>query len=133
MSDINRVIIVGRLTADPELKYTAGGTPVASFSVAVNSREKVGDEWQDRADFFDVTAWSSQGEACAQHLSRGQRVGVEGRLRQERWEKDGQKRTKVKIVATSVQFLEKPGGGDRHDEADQFVPSAPVPDDDIPF
>jgi len=139
LSDINRVVLVGRLTADPVLRHTAGGTAVAEFSVAVNSREKVGGEWQDRADFFDVTAWGNQAEACADHLARGRRVAVEGRLRQERWEKDGQKRSKVKVTATSVQFLE--ASPDRAEQqmfappADDFLPG-PSPDDDpdaIPF
>lgn len=116
MSSINRCLLVGRLVRDPELRHTQGGTAVCEFSLAVNSREKQADgEWGDRVDFFDVTVWSGQGEACAQYLSKGSQCAVDGRLRQDRWEaKDGGgKRSKVVIVASNVQFLgDAKGSGD---------------------
>lgn len=115
MQGINRTVIFGNLTRDPHLKTTAGGNTVCELAIAVNSREKVGEEWQDRADFFDVVVWGDQADACAQYLGKGRPVAVEGRLRQERWETaEGKKRSRVTIIASSVQFLpSKHGGGDR--------------------
>lgn len=125
---INRVLIVGRLTRDPELRHTAGGTAVLEMSVAVNSREKDSGtgEWGDRVDYFDVTVWENQAESCAQYLAKGSQVAIDGRLRQERWKtKDtDENRSKVKIVASTVQFLDSR-------ERDDSVGDGP--DDDFPF
>jgi single-strand DNA-binding protein len=129
MSGVARAIVVGNLTRDPELRHTGGGTPVCELSVAVNSREKVNGEWQDRADFFEVTVWGNQAEACGQYLAKGRAVAVDGRLRQERWEsQEGDKRSKVKIVADNVQFL---GSGEGRSEEGSF--GSDKADDDIPF
>lgn len=103
---MNIISIIGNLTADPELRHTPSGTAVADLRVAVNSREKKGEEWVDRADFFDVTVWSKQAENCNQYLSKGKKVGITGRLRQERWQNEnGDNRSRVKIVASHVEFL----------------------------
>jgi single-strand DNA-binding protein len=112
MADINHVVLVGRLTRDAELKYTASGQAVCKFSVAVNRRRKNGDQWEDEANFFDVVLWGKQGEAVNQFLLKGKTVGVEGELRQDRWQQDGQNRSKVEIVANNIQLLGgNPGGG----------------------
>jgi single-strand DNA-binding protein len=108
MADINHVVLVGRLTRDAELKYTAGGQAVCKFAVAVNRRKKSGDQWVDEANFFDIVLWGRQGESLNQYLVKGKMVGVDGELRQDRWEQDGQNRSKVEIVATNLQLL---GGG----------------------
>ncbi|MDR2740946.1 MAG: single-stranded DNA-binding protein [Treponema sp.] len=108
MADINHVVLVGRLTRDAELKYTAGGQAVCKFSIAINRRRKSGDQWVDEANFFDIVLWGRQGEALNQYLIKGKQVGVDGELRQDRWEQDGQNRSKVEIVANNVQLL---GGG----------------------
>jgi single-strand DNA-binding protein len=108
MADINHVVLVGRLTRDAELKYTANGQAVCKFSVAVNRRRKSGDQWVDEANFFDVVLWGRQGEALNQYLVKGKVVGVDGELRQDRWEQDGQNRSRVEIVAANIQLL---GGG----------------------
>jgi single-strand DNA-binding protein len=108
MADINHVVLVGRLTRDAELKYTAGGQAVCKFSVAVNRRRKSGDQWVDEANFFDVVLWGRQGESLNQYLVKGKVVGVDGELRQDRWEQEGQNRSKVEIVASNIQLL---GGG----------------------
>ena len=105
MADINSVVIVGRLTRDAEIKYTTGGQAVCKFSVAVNRRRKNGDQWEDEANFFDVVLWGRQGEALNQYLVKGKSVGVEGELRQDRWQQDGQNRSKVEIVANNIQLL----------------------------
>jgi single-strand DNA-binding protein len=106
-TNINRVVISGNLTRDPELRSTPGGTSVCSLRVAVNSRRK--DEsgnWVDKPNFFDVTVWGAQGESCAQYLTKGRPVAVDGRLNWREWEtSDGAKRQSVDIIADSVQFL----------------------------
>jgi len=103
--DINRVVLVGRLTRDAELSYTNTGFALTKFSIAINRRKKSGDQWVDEANFFDVVIWGKRGEALNQYLTRGQQIAVEGELRQERWEKDGMKRSKVSIEATNIQLL----------------------------
>lgn len=110
MADINRVILVGRLTRDAELKYTSGGSPVAKFGIAINRRRKVGDQWEEEANFFDVVVWGRVAEALNQYLVRGKQVGIEGELRQDRWEQDGQKRSRVEIVASNIMLLGGRGG-----------------------
>ena len=108
MADVNRVILIGRCTRDAELKYTSGGMAVCKFAIAVNRRKKNGDQWVDEASFFDVVAWGKIGEALNQYLVKGKQVAVEGELHQNRWEQDGQTRSKVEINADNIQLL---GGG----------------------
>jgi single-strand DNA-binding protein len=108
MVDINHVVLVGRLTREAELKYTAGGQAVCKFSVAVNRRKKSGDQWEDEANFFDIVVWGRQGESLHPYLVKGKMVAVDGELRQDRWQQDGQNRSKVEIVANFLQLL---GGG----------------------
>ena len=111
MADINHVVLVGRLTRDAELKYTAAGQAVCKFSIAVNRRRKTGDQWVDEPNFFDIVVWGRQGESLNQYLVKGKSVGVEGELRQDRWQQDGQSRSKVEIVASNIQLLGgNPGG-----------------------
>lgn len=143
--NINSAVITGRLTRDPELRATPSGHSVVELGIAVNSREKVGGEWQDRADFVDVTAWGKTAENAAQYLAKGREVAVDGYLRLDRWENaDGEKRSKLKIVARNVQFLsdgqgraqaaqsDAPGDTSDFDRQPQ-EPVAATPDDDIPF
>jgi single-strand DNA-binding protein len=141
--DINRVTLVGRLTRDPELRHLPSGTPVLEMGVAVNGRmQDDAGNWVDKPNFFDVKVYGNQAEMLSQHLAKGRRIGVDGRLDWRSWEaQDGTKRSKVDVVAQSVQFLdsrvEGEGGG-------QYVPAGataatgddfpPSPaDDDIPF
>jgi single-strand DNA-binding protein len=111
MADLNRVVLIGRLTRDAELKYTSGGQPVCKFSLAVNRRKKSGDQWVDEVSYFDIVLWGRQGESLNQYLVKGKMVGIEGELRQDRWEQDGQNRSKVEIVATNLQLLGGTPGG----------------------
>jgi single-strand DNA-binding protein len=107
-SNINRVTITGNLTRDPELRSLPSGTQVCNMRVAVNSRRKDNEtgEWVDEPNYFDVTVWGAQGENCANYLSKGRPVAVDGRLRWREWEaQDGSKRQSVEIVANTVQFL----------------------------
>ena len=117
-SSINVVAITGNLTKDPELRSTPSGTSVCKLRVAVNSRRKDGQsgEWVDKPNYFDVTVWGAQGENCANYLSKGRPVAVQGRLDWREWEsQDGGKRQAVEIIADSVQFLgsrgDNPSGG----------------------
>jgi single-strand DNA-binding protein len=145
-TNINRVIITGNLTRDPELRSTPGGTSVCSLRVAVNSRRKEADQWVDKPNYFDVTVWGQQGENCAQYLSKGRPVAVDGRLNWREWEaQDGSKRQSVDIIADSVQFLgsrdSAPMNGSGSPESDlradtsdfDEVPVGGKSDDDIPF
>jgi len=142
--DLNRVILVGRLTRDPELKHLPSGTPVLELGVAVNGRQQ--DEagnWVDKPNFFDVKVFGNQAEMLSQHLSKGRRIGIDGRLDWRSWEaQDGSKRSKVDVVAQNVQFLDSrqdaekgaqyvPAGATTGGGGADF-PTSPA-DDDIPF
>lgn len=106
MADYNKVILMGNLTRDPDLKYTPAGKAVANFSLAVNRRYKVNDEWNEETDFFDIVVFGKQAENCTEYLKKGRPVLVDGSLQQRRWETDeGQKRSKIEVVAIAVQFL----------------------------
>jgi len=134
MVNLNRVLLAGNLTRDPELKYMASGSPVCNMSIAVNRRWK-GQDGQEKEEvsFFDVEAWGRVAETSAQYLKKGRSVIIEGRLKQSRWEtNEGQKRSKVIIQADSVQFLGAPKEGPP--EASETAPeaSAPAPEED-PF
>jgi single-strand DNA-binding protein len=132
-TNINRVIITGNLTRDPELRSTSGGTSVCSLRIATNTRRRdASGEWTDKANFFDVTVWGAQGENCARFLSKGRPVAIDGRLEWREWEtQDGQKRQAVEIIADSVQFLggrDDAGGG-----GNGFTPRSDVPADTRDF
>jgi single-strand DNA-binding protein len=121
--NINRVVITGNLTRDPELRSLPSGTAVCDLRVAVNTRRKDGEEWVDKPNFFDVTVFGGQGEAVAQHLTKGRGVAVDGRLEWREWEtKDGDKRQAVDIIADSVQFL--PSGNGSTSEPDRELVGA---------
>lgn len=104
---INQVILMGRLTRDPEMRSTTTGKSIANFSLAV---DRVGQD--DQADFFDITAWEKLGELANQYLSKGRRCLVQGRLRQDSWDdkETGKKRTRIEVVATDITFLDGPTG-----------------------
>ena len=117
-TNINRVVLTGNLTRDPELRSLPSGTSVCSLRVAVNTRRKDGQtgEWVDKPNYFSVTVWGAQGDNCARYLAKGRPVAIDGRLEWREWEaKDGGKRESIDIVADSVQFLgareEGAGGG----------------------
>jgi single-strand DNA-binding protein len=109
----NQVILMGNLTRDPELRQTPNGQNVCSFSLALNRSYKGSDgNWQEATDFIDVVAWGPLGERVAQYLSKGRPALVNGRLQSRSWEQDGQKRSKVEVVAQDVTFLGGAGGGE---------------------
>ena len=151
MANINRVVLVGNLTRDPELRHTPAGMAVCSLRIAVNTRRKdsATGQWTEKPNYFDITVWGNQGESCAQYLSKGRPVAVDGRLEWREWEdKQGNKRQSVDIIADSVQFLGSRDGGGENGGTGRFTPQADVPadtadfasapagsagDDDIPF
>lgn len=144
-TDINSVVIVGRLTRDAELKYTQGGMAIASFSIAVNRNRRDGDQWVEEVNFFDVSLFGKGAESRNQYLKKGVQVAIQGSLRQDKWEKDGQRHSKVGIVANSVELLggrSQGGGGSSSfqpkEQNQSYDSSGPADDnpgfpEDIPF
>jgi single-strand DNA-binding protein len=157
-TNINRIVMTGNLTADPELRSLPSGTSVCSMRIACNTRRKNAStgEWEDKPNYFNVTVWGAQGENVARYLSKGRPVAIDGRMEWREWEaQDGSKRQATDIIADSVQFLGSPGessaaGGERFgeppaaaapggegvriDQGDfEPAPVAPGGDDDIPF
>ena len=147
-TNINRVVLTGNLTRDPELRNIPSGTSVCNLRVACNTRRKdASGEWVDKPNYFDVTVWGAQGENCAQYLSKGRPVAIDGRLEWREWDdkETGKKRQSIDIIADSVQFLGSREGGEN---GGRFTPQSDVPadtadfqpaptgggsDDDIPF
>lgn len=143
MASYNRVVLVGNLTRDVELRYTPSGTAVTDIALAVNERVKRNDQWVEEAHFFDVTLWGRTAEVAGEYLSKGSSVLIEGRLKQDRWEQDGQKRSKVQVVGEKMQMLGGRAGGSnassgsRPAAAQPVTQSAPAqsapPEDEVPF
>ena len=112
MASFNRVILVGNLTRDIELKYTPGGTAVTDVGMAVNDRRKnASGEWVDETTFVDVTLWGRTAEVASEYLGKGSPILVEGRLKLDTWETEGQKRSKLRVVCERMQMLSSPGSG----------------------
>ncbi len=150
-TNINRVVMTGNLTKDPELRSLPSGTSVCELRIACNTRRKnqASGEWTDKPNFFNVKVWGTQGENTARYLSKGRPVAIDGRLEWREWEaQDGTKRQAIEIIADSVQFLGSRGGGEsEEDSGDYTIPEElPVPagvgaedpagspeDEDIPF
>jgi len=153
MASFNRVILVGNLTRDPELRYIPSGTAVAEIGLAVNDRVKRNDQWVDETTFVDVTLWARTAEVASEYLSKGSPVLIEGRLKFDQWENnEGQKRSKLRVVGERMQMLSGKGGGGggggapRPQQSSQYSQPAPAQDshepppssepsggDDIPF
>ncbi|HOB34766.1 MAG: single-stranded DNA-binding protein [Firmicutes bacterium] len=131
---LNRVILIGRLTRDPELKYIPSGTPVATFTLAVNRpfTNKMGER---EADFVPIVVWRKQAENCANYLSKGSLVAVDGRLQVRSYEQDGQRRYVTEVVAEDVRFLDGRGDSQARSEISrlQQYGADVADDDDIPF
>jgi single-strand DNA-binding protein len=135
MANYNKVILVGNLTRDPEIKYTAGGTAVTTIGLAVNHKYRQGEEMKEEALFIDVVVFGKQAENVSQYLQKGRSILVDGRLQYRKWEaQDGQTRTKHQVVADTIQFLGSPGGkggGERPTPAPGETPV--ITEDEIPF
>ncbi len=145
MASYNRVVLVGNLTRDPELRFIPSGTAVSEIGLAVNDRVKKGDQWVEETTFVDVTLWGRQAEIANEYLSKGSSVLIEGRLKLDRWEKEGQKHSKLRVVGERMQMLGGKGGSGggrssvggeqpQYDESEQYSPAGGAPpNDDIPF
>lgn len=138
MADVNKVILIGRTTHEIDERsfgYTTGGTARLNISIAVNRREKRNGEWADRVSYFDVTIWGKTAENIKQYLTKGKQIAVEGYLDQQRWEKDGQKYSKVCIIADNVQLLGGKNEGAPQQPAGDYQPAGSGDDfpEDIPF
>ena len=151
MASYNRVVLVGNLTRDVELRFTPQGTAVTDITLAVNERVKRNDQWIEEANFFDVTLWGRTAEVAGEYLSKGSSILIEGRLKLDRWEQEGQKRSKIKIVGEKMQMLGSRGGGGgssssnsnnhssnnqntQDSQASQQTPAqGPPPADEVPF
>ena len=145
----NRVVLVGNVTRDPELRYIPSGTAVTEIGLAINDRYKnAGGEWVDQAVFVDVTLWARTAEVACEYLSKGSSVLIEGRLKLDTWEKDGQKHSKLRVTGVKMHMLGgrgEGGGGSRGDQGgaqqapqEEYSPegvasSSAPPDDEIPF
>lgn len=129
---INKVIISGNLTRDPEVRMTAGGTPVLSFGMAVNERRKNQQtgEWEDHPNFVDCTMFGARAQAVAKYIAKGSKVAVEGKLRYSSWERDGQRRSKLEVVVDEIEFMSK---GEQHQPTGPVDPSVSVYDEECPF
>ena len=131
---LNRVILIGRLTRDPELKYIPSGTPVASFTLAVD-RPFLNKDGEKEADFIPIVVWRKQAENCANYLGKGSLVAVDGRMQVRNYEQDGQRRYITEVVADSVRFLDRKGDQNArtaNSGFEQYGTDAGA-DDDIPF
>lgn len=138
MTDINSVVLVGRLTRDAEYSQTKGGTSVLKFSIATNRRKKVGDEWKDETSFVDCCLFGKTAESLAQYMSKGKQIGISGEISQQRWQsQDGQNHSRVEIIVNTLQLL----GGGKSDSKPTTSESINQPtesvsndfEDDIPF
>lgn len=136
MAGVNKVILVGNLGADPEMRYTADGTAVCNFRIATTEKftDRQGNR-QERTEWHRVVVWRKLAEICGQYLSKGKQVYIEGKIRNETWEKDGVKQYSYKIEADTMQMLGGLGPGNRVQEAEPpfAPPEGGVPEDDIPF
>jgi len=135
--DVNNVVLIGRLVRDADLKYTTNGKAVSKVNLAVNERRKVNGEWKDNAGFFELILWGKLAESLHKYLLKGKQIAITGKLNQERWEQNGDPRSKVNVTVMTVQLL---GGGSDNSEQGQetfTAEAADIPDetnpDDIPF
>ena len=141
MASLNRVLLMGNLTRDVEVKYTANNTAVANIGLALNRRYRSGDEYKEETTFVDCEAWGKTAETMGKYLAKGRPVFIEGRLKLDEWQdRDGNRRTKLVTVVENFQFIDsRPGGGSgggRPQEAAASAPSASEPsvsNEDIPF
>jgi single-strand DNA-binding protein len=133
MANFNRVLLMGNLTRDPELRYTPSGKAVTTLGLAVNNRYGKGEDQKEDVLFIDVTVWGKTAENCAEYLGKGRSVFVEGRLKFRTWEHEGQKRSKVDVTAITVQFLGGGRQGGKPASSGEAGDIPPMEDDDVPF
>jgi len=133
MSDLNQVALIGRLVRNAELRYTTNGKAVSKFSIAVHEKRKEGNQWKNKPDFFDLVLWGQIAESLQQYLVQGKQIAVAGKLSQERWEQDGQKRSKVVVTVRELQLLSGNSVSDNGQKQETFTTNDDGFSDDIPF
>lgn len=147
MASFNRVVLLGNLTRDIELRYVGSGMAVTDIGLAVNDRVKRNDQWTEEVTFVDITLWGRTAEVANEYLSKGSSVLIEGRLKMDSWEKDGQKRTKLKVIGERMQMVGGRGGGgggggsrssgednsQDYSAGDSYESASSPPQDEIPF
>lgn len=139
MSDMNKTILIGRLVRDAELKFTQGGMAICSFSLAVNMSKKTENGWIKVPNYFDIVCFGKSGESVAKYLTKGKQVCVDGELRQDAWEQDGVKRSKVQVIASEIHLLGSVTDGEKrvtvsdNEEGQKQSMKMDNFDDDIPF
>lgn len=131
---VNKVILIGNLGRDPELRYTPSGTPVANFTIATSDRRKTQDgQWEDQTEWHNLVCWGRRAEVAGEYLRKGSKVYIEGKLRTRSWEQDGQKRYRTEIWVDDFLMLDSRGAGpEAGGEPSGFEPDQ-ISDDDIPF
>ena len=122
MASFNKVILVGNLTRDPELRYIPTGTAVCDVGLAINDKVKKGEEWVEEVTFVDCTLWKKTAEVASEYLSKGSPVLFEGRLKLDTWEKNGEKRSKLKVIVDRLQMLGSKGDGQPTQQRQQQSP-----------
>ena len=129
-ANLNKVFLMGNLTRDPELRYTPSGMAICKLGLATNRRfrDRSNDEWKEEVCFVDITVWGKTGENCSQYLAKGSPVLIEGRLNFRSWDTEGQKRSKLEVVAENVQFLSRATGSQDNTSAAPSAPSEPKPE-----
>jgi single-strand DNA-binding protein len=134
-SSINRVVLSGNLTADPDLRSLPSGTTVCNLRIASNTRRKDAStgEWVDKPNYFDIVVWGAQGENCSRYLTKGRPIAIDGHLDWREYEAQGSRRQAVQIVADTVQFLGNPERATNDETAPPAVAHSAPGDDDIPF
>ena len=140
---INKVLISGNLTRDPELRNTSSGMPVLGFGIAVNDRRRNSQtgEWEDVPNFIDCTMFGSRAEAISRYLSKGTKIAIEGKLRWSQWERDGQKRSKIEVIVDEIEFMTVRDNSARQSASYEATPASAIPaapaasvyEEDIPF
>ena len=130
MRSINAVTLTGGIPRDAEMKYTGGGMAIASFSIAVTDSRKVGDQWQDESYYFDCSLFGKRADALGSKLVKGTQLTITGKLRQEKWEKDGQKHSKVAIIVDDVVLHQRAASGQSTTRAQEYATPS---DEEIPF
>jgi single-strand DNA-binding protein len=128
--NINRVVLTGNLTRDPEHKSTPGGLSICKLGIAVNTRRKNGDQWEEKPNYFRVTVFGRQADSCKQYLAKGRPVAIDGRLEWSQWEQEGQKRESIDIIADTVQFL---GGRAEASNGNGFSSGSAPTESDVPI
>ena len=132
---INKVIVTGNLTRDPEMRSTNSGTPVMNFGIAVNDRrrnQQTG-EWEEYPNFIDCTMFGARAEAISQYLTKGSKVAIEGKIHFEQWERDGKKNSKISIIVTEIEFMSYREKAEKPDRQPAVQATGSVYDEDIPF